>query len=461
MINEEEKPTGFMGWLKESVTVKLVFIGLLILVLLIPSSMISNLIDERAERQQDVIKDISYNFAGNQLIKGPVLVIPYKLEVKETDQTGKAVYKEETDNLYIMPDNLAIKAGLKTETMHRGLFDAVVYKSTVNIMGSFAKTDLASLGLTNEQLMPEKAIITFSISDLKGLKTNPVFKLGSKNLAVSPGANGSSAFAGGLQVAADVSALKDGDLSFNYSLDLDGSDELSFLQLGKTTDVQVTGDWNNPSFDGRSLPETRKVNDNSFSAHWRLLYYNSPFPQQWTGEDTLLNSPARQQNATFGVKLRLPVDEYQKTTRTSKYAILIILLTFISLFLTELIRKQRIHSFNYVLIGAAMIIYYTLLLSFSEQIGFNWAYLVASTATITLVATFIASLLKNKPAALSFAGILSVFYLFIFVIIQLEDFALMAGSIALFIIVALLMYFSRKINWDKNNEKLTEKSEFI
>ncbi|HEY9196854.1 MAG TPA: inner membrane CreD family protein, partial [Mucilaginibacter sp.] len=147
--------------------------------------------------------------------------------------------------------------------------------------------------------------------------------------------------------------------------------------------------------------------------------------------------------------LKLPVDQYQKTTRTSKYAILIILLTFISLFLTEVIRKQSIHIFNYILIAAAMSIYYLLLLSFSEQIGFNLAYLVASVSTIGLIAAFIASILKNKMAAVLFSFILALFYTFIFVIIQLEDLALMIGSIALFIIVAVLMYFSRKINWDR------------
>nr|MBB6152170.1 inner membrane protein involved in colicin E2 resistance [Mucilaginibacter sp. SP1R1] len=181
-----------------------------------------------------------------------------------------------------------------------------------------------------------------------------------------------------------------------------------------------------------------------------MLYYNRPFPQQWVNNDTLLSNNRKLGDAVFGVKLRLPVDQYQKTMRTSKYSLLIIMLTFISLFLTEVIRKQRIHIFNYILIGVAMIIYYSLLLSFSEQIGYNKAYLVASVSTIALVAVFIASLLKNKMAALLFAFILSVFYTFIFVIIQLEDLALMIGSIALFSIVAVLMYFSRKINWDKH-----------
>ena len=181
-----------------------------------------------------------------------------------------------------------------------------------------------------------------------------------------------------------------------------------------------------------------------------MLHYNRPFPQQWVVDNTLLNDVKKQQDASFGVKLRLPVDQYQKTTRTSKYAILIILLTFISLFLTEVIRKQRVHLFNYILIGAAMIIYYSLLLSFSEQVGYNLAYLIASVSTITLITLFIASLLKNKKAAGLFAAILGLFYIFIYVIIQLEDFALMVGSIALFVVIAALMYFSRKINWDNH-----------
>jgi inner membrane protein len=461
MYQMQEKPAGFSVWLKESVTAKLIFIVILTLVLLIPSVMIGNLIDERAARRDEVIKDVSYNFAGNQVIKGPVLVIPYWEKTTTTDAHDKADTSETVENLYVLPNQLSIKAALKTEVMHRGIFDAVVYKTQVHISGNFAQIDLSMFGIKPEQLLPGKAFVTFSISDLKGLKTSPEFKLGAQTLTATP-ASSNAAFINGLQVAAaNAGDLNKGALPFNYTLDLNGTDGLSFLQLGKTTDVELNGNWGTPSFDGRFLPDTRKVNGSDFDAHWRVLYYNSPFPQQWVGYNDLLNNDAKQQDATFGVKLRLPVDEYQETTRTNKYAILIILLTFVSLFLTELIRKQKIHSFNYVLIGAAMVIFYTLLLSFSEQIGFSWAYLIASVATIGLIATFIASLLKNRGAALSFAGILSVFYAFIFIIIQLEDFALMAGSIALFIIVALLMYFSRKINWNQNDEKLIATNDFI
>jgi inner membrane protein len=450
MIEEESKKRGVMDWLKESVTVKLIFIGVLIVVLLIPSSLINNLITERASRQDDMMKDVSDKWSGSQLIMGPVLVIPYKKQVGHIDTAHKLINKEVIENLYILPDNLHIKAGLTTQILHRGIFDVAVYNSLVKVSGNFSKADLNSLSLTPDQLMLNKAHIVFSISDLKGLKNNPVMKSGSQVLNVEPVFDNSAVFGDGLQAAIDLTGAKDGEVPFEYNLDLKGSEELSFLHLGKTTDVQAGGNWANPSFDGRSLPDERKVDQNGFTASWKMLYYNRPFPQQWVDDSKLLTDNKKLADATFGIKLRLPVDQYQKTMRTSKYAILVILLTFISLFLTEVIRKQSIHLFNYILIGAAMIIYYSLLLSFSEQIGYNWAYLVASVSTIALIATFIASLLKNRIAAVLFAFILSVFYTFIFVIIQLEDLSLLIGSIALFIIVGVLMYFSRKINWDKH-----------
>ncbi len=450
MIEEQERPKGLMDWLKESVTVKLAFISVLVLVLLIPSSLVENLINERAARQEDMMKDVSDKWSGSQLIQGPVLIIPYKKQVKYIDTANRETSKDAIENLYILPDNLHIKAVLVTQILHRGIFDVAVYNTRVEVSGNFTKADLNALSLSPDQLFPDKARIMFSISDLKGLKTNPVVKVANQTPAAEPAFNDDAVFDNGLQAAVNLSGLTNGEVPFNYTLDLKGSEELNFLHLGKTTDVAASGDWSTPSFGGRYLPDERKVDKNGFSAKWHMLYYNRPFPQQWTGDNTQLKNQKKNEVATFGLKLRLPVDQYQKTTRTSKYSLLIIMLTFISLFLTELIRKQRIHVFNYVLIGASMIIYYSLLLSFSEQIGFNAAYVVASVATIGLIGTFIWSLLKNKTAALLFALILAVFYTFIFVIIQLEDLALLVGSIALFMIIGALMYFSRKINWDRN-----------
>ena len=446
MMYEVEKPQVFMTWLKESVTVKLIFIAGLIIVLLIPSAMIQNLVSERETRRDEVDQNIADTWSGSQLIQGPVLVIPYKKQVKEKTD-GKESVKEIIDNVYILPNTLHYNAAVNAEKLHRGIFETVVYNTKVKIWGDF-KGELAKLSITPDQLIPAKAKLAFSISDLKGLKTNPVIQSGSQTLQAEPSFNEKGLFANGL-MAPIVVADADRSIPFNFTLDLKGSQEISFLHTGKTTDVEATGNWTTPSFSGRYLPDHRVVNDKGFNAKWRMLYFNRPFSQQWAADDTLVNNMQTHEDAKFGVKLKLPVDDYQKTMRTSKYGILIILLTFISLFLTEMISKHRIHSFNYVLIGAAMIIYYTLLLSFTEQIGYNFAYLIASLATITLVGTFIASLLSRKPAIL-FAIILAIFYAFIFVIIQLEDLSLLIGSIALFIIVSILMFFSRKINWDRN-----------
>jgi inner membrane protein len=448
MIDHPQKPQGLLNWLQESVTVKLLFIGALTLMLLIPSILVMNLIDERSHRQEEMELDISDKWSGSQLIQGPVLVIPYKKFVTEKDANNKAVIKETMENAYILPGVLNYKSTVKSKILNRGIFETVVYNTIVKVNGDF-KAELNKLSITPEQLLLNKAKITFSISDLKGLKTNPVIKSNNQNLQAEPVFNEKGLFSNGLQADIDLTGAIEKTIPFNFTLDLKGSQELRFLHSGKTTTVDVTGDWKTPSFDGRYLPDDRKVDDKGFTAKWRMLYFNRPFAQQWAANDTLLNDMHKHDDALFGVKLKLPVDQYQKTMRTSKYGILIILLTFISLFLTEMISKQKIHVFNYILIGAALVIYYTLLLSFAEQIGYNWAYLIASAATIALVAGFIASLLKNKKAAVLFTLILTIFYIFIYVIIQLEDLALLIGSVALFIIVSILMYFSRKINWDR------------
>ncbi len=447
MRDEQIKSQGFMIWLKESVTVKLIFIGGLVLALLIPSVMLQGLIHEREQRRDEVDKDVSATWSGSQLVQGPVLVIPYKRQVKETTDNKEAV-KEVIENIYILPNTLHYKAGIAAEKLHRGIFETSVYNTQVKVWGNF-KTELDKLSILPSQLLPSRAILAFSISDLKGLKTNPVIIFGSQKLQTEPSFNEKGLFNNGLMARANLIGADTASIQFNFILDLKGSQQLNFLHTGKATDVEVSGNWSTPSFSGRYLPDNRIVTDKGFDAKWHMLYFNRPFAQQWAADDTLVSNMQKHDDAIFGVKLKLPVDDYQKTMRSSKYGILIILLTFISLFLTEMISKQRIHSFNYVLIGAAMVIYYTLLLSFSEQVGYNWAYLIASMATIVLVSVFIASLLKNKKPAVLFAIILAIFYAFIYVIIQLEDMALLIGSIALFVIVGVLMYFSRKINWDK------------
>jgi inner membrane protein len=229
----------------------------------------------------------------------------------------------------------------------------------------------------------------------------------------------------------------------NIKLKLKGSKRLDFIPAGKTTSVKLTGTWNNPSFDGEFLPASREITESGFSATWKVLHFNRPFSQQWVGNKQELSG------ADFGVKLLIPVDQYQKSIRTSKYGVLIILLTFMALFLVEITQKIRIHPFQYILIGAALIIYYTLLLSFSEHLGYDLAYIISSAATVALISAYATTFFRNSKLAILFCVLLVIFYTFIYVIILQQDFSLLLGSIGLFIIIGTLMYFSRKVNWYK------------
>lgn len=442
----QTEKTGLVNWFSESIIVKVGLIGFLTILLLIPSALIQDLIIERQARQDEVIGDITDKWSGSQLIEGPIMVLPYKKLVASKDAASKTVYKEIVTNIYILPELLNVKTSVDPQILNRGIFDAVVYDSKLNVSGKFSELELVKSGLNPEMILWNKAKVVIGISDLKGMKNNPEIKFGESLYQVEPDFTSLKLFTNNLIILPDLSKEKRTALSFNFNLDLRGSKELSFLHLGKSTQVNISGQWNDPSFIGRYLPENRTINADGFTATWKMPYFNRPFPQQWEDVNSVLRVDDK---ASFGVKFMLPVDQYQKTIRTAKYSFLIILLTFISLLFTEMIQKKKIHVLQYVLIGAAMVIYYSLLLSFSEQVGFNMAYLIASVSTIVLIGLFIASLLKNKKTAILFSTILSVFYGFIFIIIQLQDLALLYGSIGLFIIVATLMYLSSKMDWSK------------
>lgn len=437
----------FLTQVQESVAAKLFLIGVLTLLLLIPSSWIQMLISEREQRQDEAINEIAEKWSGTQLIESPVLQLPYKTNSKETSNDANS--KDGISTIYILPEDLNIQSQVNPEILHRGIFDVVVYNTNIKLNGKFSSLELKKSGINPEMILWDKAKVIAGISDFKGLKNNPAIKIDGNSYTAEPDFAAENLFNNSLAVQTNLSATKDAAITFNYNIDLRGSGELNFLHLGKSTSVNIEGTWNNPSFTGNYLPEKRSVSKNGFTGSWKMSNFNRPFPQQWLAGNKVLTEQNKSK-ATFGVKLLLPVDQYQKTTRSAKYSILIILLSFISLFFIELLNKVKVNLLQYVLIGAAMIIYYTLLLSFTEQFGFNIAYLIASAATIVLVSSFIGTFLRNRNAALAFAIILSIFYCFIYVIIQLQDLALLFGSIGLFITVACLMYFSVKINWNKS-----------
>lgn len=467
MENQPEKITGLLSWIGDSVLFKLATIGFLTLLLLIPSEWIQSLIRERQTRQEEVLKDISDKWSSSQLLQGPVMILPYQSTRQLTDPSGKVSREDVLTNVYILPEKLTIRAEVDPEVRHRGIFDAVVYNAKVNVSGSFSSLELEKSGINPDRILWDKARVAIGLSDLKGLKNNPTIQLAGRQYPVEPDFTSLQLFSNNLIILPNLNKNRNTDLPFQFTLDLRGSTELNFLHLGKSTEVKIKGAWANPSFTGRYLPENPQIDKNGFNAEWKIPFFNRPYSQQWIADNTQIDTrieavsdqPADAvvaknstvDNAFFGVKFLLPIDQYQKTMRSAKYSFLIILLTFLSLFFTELLNKKKVHILQYVLIGAAMTIYYTLLLAFSERIGFNNAYLLASVSTVALISTFITMLLKSRKPALIFGSILTVFYIFIFVIIQLQDLALIFGSIGLFITVAIMMYLSAKMDWSRRS----------
>ncbi len=452
----------FNRWIEESITIKLMSIGFLVLLLLIPASWIEGLITEREARAESVMKEVASKWSGSQTLSGPVLVIPYLTHEKIDRGKDGIEIIERKEKYFFLPEALSITGEVKPMPLKRGLFDAVVYSSKLNIQADFKKPDFGKLNIADEHILWKDAYMMLSLADLRGISDNLAFTVGgsvkttepSNSLDVSvlaspvlhpAGYYNSDREPSNTGVIARLDWLNADDFQGKTSvqLGLKGSERLNFIPTGKTTDVSVTGKWNNPSFDGEFLPETREVTDSTFAALWKILHYNRPFAQQWNKANQTLSG------SDFGVKLIVPVDQYQKSIRTAKYGVLIIILTFMALFLVEITRKVRIHPFQYILIGTALIIYYTLLLSISEQIGYNLAYGIASLCTVLLISLYSISFLKSRGLVALFTTLLVIFYTFIFVIIQQQDFSLLIGSVGLFLIVGALMYFSRKVSWYK------------
>jgi inner membrane protein len=457
----------FNNWIKDSVTIKLLSIGFLLLILMIPNSWIQSLITERQQRAESVINEISEKWSGDQTVSGPVLVIPFlKREKIDKGKDGIEI-KEWREVAFFLPEKLNATAKVKPEKLHRGIFDAAVYESEISMQAIFNRPDFGKWSVDEKDILWKDAKLVMGINDLRGINKNPVFVVGGSDKAAEPSnqiglsaeyikpplenddemvtyaahRESSSKVENGVVVPLQWNMPEDFKGDVSLILGLKGSTLLYFVPVGKTTEVKIEGTWADPSFTGNFSPTHRTVTDTGFNATWNVLHYNRPFSQQWIGEGERLAG------SEFGVKLLIPAGQYQKSMRTAKYGVLVILLTFVALFLVEIMRKVRIHPFQYILVGAALIIYYSLLLSFSEHVGYNIAYWIATFATVILISLYAITFLMNRRLITVFSALLTFFYLFIFVIIQMQDYSLLLGSVGLFIIIALIMYFSKNINW--------------
>lgn len=447
----KQQQNNLLNWLNKSLTVKMAVIGFLILILLIPLTYVQSLIQERAERQQEVISEINEKWGKEHIISGPFVKIPYtKKEVSTyTDANSKETKRSVqyfTSYAYFSPDEIDGKADLKVKTLQRSIYKSAVYEGSLAMSGKLATPDFKEENVKDEDVQWDKASIVFQTSNLKGIKNNLSIQIGDKKLSFTPKfvehKNNSGQELHSLESSYfDIRELTSKD--FRFILDLNGSERFSLIPIAKQTKFNMKSNWASPSFTGEYLPknETDKVTKDGFDANWDILYYNRPFSQSFFGALPNLNE------YSFGVNLLVPVDEYQKSERSAKYGYLVVAFTFLFFFLIQAVTKINIHPFQYLLIGLALVMFYTLLISISEHSNFLNAYLIAGASVIGLVSIYSASVLKKTKFAVFVAASLTALYSFIYVIIQLENYALLAGSIGLFVILAIVMYVSRKVEW--------------
>ncbi len=439
-----------MSRIKNNLYFKIGGIVLIALLLLIPTGMIKSIIYEREQTQREAIDEVSEKWGGAQTLQGPVLTIPYTRYVKEIDKaTGKETLVQITERLHVLPSKLDIQASVKPDRRHRGVYEIVVYNSALHVSGAFTKLDFKDLEAKGHSFKFNEATLNAGIDDLRGIEKQIELNWEGKKLPFNPGVSNQDIFYSGINAKVSISPTDDHLYRFSFDIELKGSQQLYFTPVGKETDVVLNSDWQTPKFDGAFLPDQHKTDKAGFKAHWNILNLNRNYPQSWTGSSYKLR------DSSFGVDLKLPVDNYQKSHRSIHYAILFIGLTFLVFFFIEIFQASGIHPIQYILVGIALVVFYTLLLSISEHIRFNYAFILSALATVALISLYVRAILRSLKMSLFIAGLLSMLYIFIFVIIQLEDLALLIGSIGVFIILCLVMYFSRKIDWynigqDKN-----------
>lgn len=418
---------------------KLVTIGLLILILLIPKMMILSLIHERSSNAESATTEVMSKWSNEQVITGPILTIPYKKSIYiEKDET----YKEVIETATFLPKKLFVNGQINPEKLYRSIYDVVVYQSELKLEGEFEYPDFNSLDILPENVIWEQAKIQLAISDLRGINEEVKLNWSGKEIVFSPGLKKTTIGNSGISVSVPQMLTNTNQL-FELALGLKGSKKILFTPVGEKTEVQLSSPWNDPAFTGNFLPKERNITDSGFTANWTVLHFNRNFPQQWIHN----NYDSKIHTSNFGVELITVANHYQKNTRSAKYAILIIIITFIIFFMYEVFSKQRIHSFQYIMVGSALTLFYLLLLSITEHLGFNLAYLIAASAVIILVTLYSLSFMPKIKNSAGIGTALAACFGFIFILLQLESFALLAGSIGLFILLAALMYYTRKINW--------------
>lgn len=450
-INEVTKTLGF----------KIIIIVVLGLLLLIPMTFINSVVKDRIRYQNEAISSIIEPVGDSANIQGVVIAIPYLEKFIDSD-TKEIGYTRKY--IFYMPNEYNVTGDVEVTSLSRGIFKAPIFNSKLNITGRFDKynAEIYNLDENNTIILYDEAMIILGIGNKKNLmklpniliNQNEELKYYEKNINIDL-----NMFNNKFLYTISRDSILNG-FNFNITMDIQGGNSLIITPLASENTFKISSKWKDPSFTGGFLPTKREVNNNGFNAEWNIASFNTSFTKYWTSDENSnrLNNidnnqyyTSNQESNNVLISFLLLNDNYQKTSRSVKYAILFIFIPFFVLFLCEVLSKKRIHPVQYILIGIANAIFYLLLLAISEHINFNISYFLSALMVTALTSIYIGYIIKSPRYTISMAIVESLIYIFLFGILQLTDYALLMGTLGLFAVIALVMYFTRNVDWYGEN----------
>lgn len=435
--------------LRTSVPFRIMALASLALSLQIPIGMINGTIAERRMRRAEAIEDVTKTWGGRQVVRGPFLVVPYVRRWSEKVTEGrveKTVVREAAGRRYVLPESLDVEGSLATEVRRRGIFDVPLYVANLALRGAVRLPQTEDFPEDTAVIQWDRMTLALGVSDPRAIRENPTLQWGEKENVLEPGAGAADILDAAVHgvVAVAPAAAPGARVPFSMTLAIAGSDGIGILPAGSDTEVRLTSPWPDPSFDGAYLPIARTVRQTGFDATWEVLRLARTFPPAWDDGQVPL---AALDETLLGVRLLSPLDAYTTTDRTVKYELLFITLTFGAFFLIEVMAKLRVHPVQYLLVGLALCLFYLLLLSLAEHVGFGVSYAVASLAIAGLVTGYSRSVLGSRARSAAVAAVVGGLYAYLFVLVRIQDFALLVGSIGLFLVLAIVMFLTRRIDW--------------
>jgi len=416
---------------------------ILVLLFFIPLQMVSSVISERSFRAKEVAREIAGKWAQAQLVQGPFLVIPGE-RVNPTSDKGEMQYRK----VVLLPDAFIADARIVAEERSRGIFDTVVYTTEVTLEGDFTAETFARAGFEAEgwRLRLDQAALALGISDLRGLQGDLSAAWAGDSLNTEPGLpSGALLPRSGIHwPLAGAVRPQEGGTGFAITFTLRGSARLAFLPSGKRSQVTMRGNWPSPSFDGHSLPVAHEVRADGFSARWDVFHLSRPLPQSWSSDDV---KGVDLRNLTLGASFLQTVDFYLLSQRSVKYGLLVVALLFLTFFLFEALAGVALHPLQYLMVGAALVLFFLSLVALAEVVGFAAAYALSAGLVAGMVAFYAAAVLKRRLWGGLLCVMVAALYALIYLILNLEEAALLAGTLLLFAALGLTMYATRNIDW--------------